>query len=207
MTLPQAFLTLGLLGLGGCAFSAPVPFPVTLPSQRVIDIQYHTKQHDLAKLKKYHFSITLPDTWSTLDTVLVQEPTADIPEEIAAFREPGEWMKDPAAPAKAEVSISVLNLSGSLVGSGASVRWLTTLLDRTVPGYRVLNQRDAVSNAGPVGDVLIRYNGPYDIIARFFVIPMQDKKHVIVLTASAPASEYADRAMQLYVALQSFHLK
>lgn len=177
-----------------------------MPSQRVLDAQYQTLRHDLSTLKQYEFEITLPAGWKSLDTAIVQEPEGDVPEEIAAFREPGDWMNDASAPAKAEVSVSALNLSDSFAGSGASVQWLIGILDRTIPGYRVLDKRETKSRAGDRADVLIRYNAPDDIIARFYVVPAKDTKHVIVVTASAPASEYAARAVQLFVALQSFRL-
>ncbi|MBI5794047.1 hypothetical protein HZA87_03100 [Candidatus Uhrbacteria bacterium] len=199
-------LLLGLTALAGCTFSAAVPFPTAMPSQRVLDAQYQTLRHDLSTLKQYQFEITVPAAWKTLDTAMVQEPAGDVPEEIAAFREPGDWMTDPDAPAKAEVSVSVLNLSGSLIGTGASLQWLTTILDRTIPGYRILEQRETKSAAGDSGDMLIRFNAPEDIIARFYVVLSKDKKHVIVITGSAPGPEYAARAEQLFVALQSFHL-
>ncbi len=194
-----------MLTLAGCS-SRPVPFPTDLPSQRVIDAQYHTVTHDISPLKRYHFEITIPSAWETLDAAIQQEPVGQQPADMGGFREPGEWMKNPEAPAKGEVTVTVVNASGSIVGGEASRQWLHAILDKTVPGYVLLQERTVRIGRQEAADVLIRYKGDGAVIARFWAVPAPDRKQVFVVIGSAPEEEYASIALKLFTALATFRM-
>lgn len=185
------------------ACAKEVAFPVKLPSQRVIDAQYETIKHDLSPLKQYHFTILIPTGWRTLDVRAESEPQGTAPVEMGAFREPGQW-EDGKTATQTEISVSVLNASGSTLTGDTLALWLQGILDRSVPDHAVLAQRTTMSGDLPVADVLIRYDEAPAMIARFWAVPSRDKKHVFVVTGSAPEEEYPHVAQFLYTALATF---
>lgn len=193
-----------LLLLSSCSILPSVPFPVTLPSQRVIDAEFQTIRHNLSPLPSYHFEVTLPKDWQSLDTRIFDEPAEDIPVEVGAFRQPGAWSTDSRAPTGAEVAVSVVRPSQRMTGSDAGA-WLEKNLKQTVPGHRILQQRMVKGNPLEWADVLVRYSSAgQKIIARFRVQSTLDHKRVFIVTASAPADQYADIAEGLFVAVESF---
>lgn len=193
--------------LAGCAMVSSVPFPLKLPSERVIDTQYKEIRHNLSPLPRYHFEIVVPLNWELLDTRLFDEPPEEEPVEIAAFREPGAWMEDQSVSARAEVAVSVVKPKDLVSGADAARAWLLRVLDGTTPDYRFLKERSVGEGTQAWTDILIRYPLDSDtIIARFRVQPSEDGTHVFVLTATAPADQYAAVAEDLFVALASFRL-
>lgn len=202
--LPPTLLSLVLV-LSACSASA-VPFPTELPSQRKIDEAYQTLLHNLSPLPSYHFEIVIPQGWETLDTALRDEPSGTDPVDMGAFREPGPWAQDPDAPAGAEVTVTVVRASGSIIiGGGEAARvWLRAILNRTVPGYELLRERTVTVDGHPAADLLIRYGGKPDIIARFWARPSDDGTKVFVVIGSAPMEKYREHAEALYTALATF---
>lgn len=193
--------------LAGCGMFSATPFPTTLPSQEEIDARYKTVRHNLSPRKDYHFDITLPLNWQILDSKLIDEPTEEISIDMAAFRAPGPWMDDEHVLAGAEVTVTALRPKTSVVGGAAAQAWLTDLLGRSVPGYRILDKQLVGGGTETYADVLVRYNansGP--VVARMRVQPIKQGSVVLVLTASAPEKDYADVAEALFVATQSFKL-
>ena len=185
---------------------AAVPFPTLLPSQRAIDSEYKTVHHNLSPLKKYHFDITIPKDWETLDVAIVDEPQGMEPREVAAFRQPGAWQSDSTVAAGAEVSVTVLRSSGAIKNGDTALQWLRTILDGTSAGYTILEHRTIVAQGIESADVLIRYGGEEPVIARFRVLPTADRR-VFVITASAPLAEYQRVATELLTAIATFEIK
>ncbi len=187
----------------GCSAVA-LPFPTELPSDQVINDQFKTIRHDLSPLRQYHFEIVLPTDWEILDAKIIEEPAVDTPQEVAAFREPGAWKDDGTAAVNAEVTVTVLRASGSVVGADATRTWLKSILETTIPGYTLLEERSVTADGQGTADVLIQYGRDDVIVARFWALPAPDGKNVYVVIGSAPMEEYATVAEKLYTALATF---
>lgn len=198
---PLPFFFLAACGLLSASF------PTELPSQRAIDAGYQTIRHNLSPRRDFHFDVTLPTGWKTLDTKLIDEPTQEISIEVAAFRAPGPWMDDERTPAGAEVTVTALRPRNPVLGSKAAEAWLIQLLEESVPGYRVLDRRLVNGVDASYADILVRYQSqPGDVIARMRVQPIKEGAIVLVITASAPENDYRDLAEKLFVAIESFTL-
>ena len=198
-----ACLTLLLAACSGVnTVSTEYPFPTAMPSGAVLDSQYQALKHDLSPLPQYRFRIQIPNDWKTLDTKIEKEPAKDALADVAVFRQPGVWMKDPTAAINGEVSVSVVNVSGSTL---SPADWLQKILQKNVKGFVTLNKRSSPSAPGEVPDVLIKYTAGNDtIISR--MMAFKSGNRMFVITGSDTAKEYPQNAEAFNVAISTFRL-
>lgn len=187
---------------GISSISGAYPFPTELPTLETLNTNYQNLTHDLSPLPSYHFRIQVPQGWKTLDTALKTEPAKDDLADVAVFRQPGEWMNDAAAQINGEISVSVVNVSGSTLSPRD---WLEGILQKNVKGYKVINKRVSPSAAGEVPDVLIQYTAGDEVIVSR-MMAFKSGSRMFIITGSDAASEYEKNAEAYNVAISSFRL-
>lgn len=196
------FLSIALfLTACGTALSS-LPFPTTLPSGETLDQNYKGIIHDLSPLETYHFRMQVPKDWITLDTSIKEEPALNALTDVAIFRQPGSWSTDPLAPIDGEISVSVVNVSGSTLSPRD---WLDGILKKNSGAYTIVNKRSSPSAAGEVPDLLIKYDaGDETIVSR--MMAFKSGSRMFVITGSDTAAEYPQNAEAFNVAISSFRL-
>lgn len=202
-----AFVLVVSITLTACsgAYSAPgkdVPFPTNLPSEEDLTARYQPLQHDLSPLAAYHFRIEIPKDWKTLDTTIKEEPAKDALADVAVFRQPGAWMNDPTAPINGEISVSVVNVSGSTL---SPADWLQGVLKKNAKGFTVINKQLSPSASGEVPDVLIQYTSGNELLLSR-MMAFRNGNRMFVITGSDTAKEYKDNAEAFFVAISTFRL-
>ncbi len=180
-----------------------LPFPTTLPKQSDLELKYQNISHDLSPLPAYRFRIQIPKDWKTLDTKISEEPIKDALADVAVFRQPGVWMTDLTAPINGEISVSVVNVSGSTL---SPADWLQKVLQKNAKGFTVINKQLSPSASGEVPDVLITYPTGGDVIVSR-MMAFRSGARMFVITGSDTAKEYPENAEAFYVAISSFRLE
>jgi len=204
MTLPALFV-LTLLA-GACA--KQYPFPTAPSTNRGWQDRYNNMEHNISTLRKYDFRILIPKNWEILDTAIDRDPLPQELLDVAAFREPGEWMTTPGTSAKGEVAVSVFAESGAIANTPHTHReWLFSALQKNMSEYVLLQEGKVHFINGDEPDLLIRYGSAKDeVVARIRIVPAGDGR-LFVLTASAPAADYPRLAQDFFMALDSFRLQ
>ncbi len=192
------------LALVGCANSkSALPFPTALPSADILENQYQRLNHDLSSLPDYRFRIQIPKDWKTLDTHIDEEPAPGELADVAVFRQPGSWMTDAKAPINAEISVSVVNVSGSTL---SPADWLQKVLQKNANGFTTIKKRISPSARGEVPDVLITYTaGTESIVSRMMAFRSTGNR-MFVITGSDTLKEYPENADAFNVAISTFRL-
>jgi hypothetical protein len=145
----------------------------------------------------------IPKDWKTLDTKIEKEPEQDGLADVAVFREQGDWMNDPSAAIKAEISVSVVNVSGSTL---TPADWLQKILKKNVKDFVMINKRLSPSASGEVPDILIKYTAGSDVfVSRMMVFKSGNR--MFVITGSDTAKDYPKNAQVFNVAISTFHLE
>ena len=197
-------LTLVLAACSGSnTVSTEFPFPTAMPSADVLEKEYQSLKHDLSPLPQYRFRMEIPVDWKTLDTKIEKEPAQDGLADVAVFRQQGDWMKDPKAPIKGEISVSVVNVSGSTL---SPADWLQKILQKNAKGFVMINKRSSPSASGEVPDVLIKYIAGNDVIVSR-MMAFKSGNRMFVITGSDTAKEYPQNAQAFNVAISTFHLE
>jgi hypothetical protein len=202
-TFPKTASIIFLLALTACGAAGAYPFPTDLPSKNTLDSQYQALHHDLSPLPAYRFRIQIPNEWKILDVRLDHAPTKGELADVAIFRQPGNWMTDPTAPINGEIAINVENVQGN---KQTPEEWLNGILKKNAKGFTQLNGRTSPSAAGPVPDILFKYNAGSGstIISRMMAFRAGD--NMFVITASDTADEYKKNAEAFNVAISTFRL-
>lgn len=174
------------------------PYFLSMPSDLTLKEQYQNMRHNLSPLTAYHFDITVPKGWITLDTKLQEEPQLGGFVEMGTFREPGAWMDNSATEQGGEISVSTVNVTGE--ERWASV-WLKELIEKNVPAARILEERDMETpNAA---DILFQYNDESEVIMTRMAA-FRDVNRMFVVSVSDSLNGYRDNAEAFYVAIASF---
>jgi hypothetical protein len=200
--------TIALLSLSvfvtacAAAESKDLPFPTVLPSDDVLNSQYQRLNHDLSPLPEYHFHIQIPNGWKTLDTKIETTPDKDDLADVAVFRQSGAWITDPTAPINGEISVSVINVSGSTL---SPADWLQNILEKNAKGFTMVDKHLSPSAKGEVPDVLITYvSGADKLVSR--MMAFRTGNRMFVITGSDTAKEYPQNAEAFNVAIATFKL-
>lgn len=197
---------LGLF-LGACSGqntqALKYPFPTTLPSGKVLEENFQALHHDLSPLPAYRFRIQIPKDWKVIDTRITKAPAKDAgPSDVAVFRQPGAWMTDATSPIKGEISVSVVNVSGSMQSPSD---WLQAKLQKNAKGFTLVSKREVPSASGPVADMLITYiDDSQTLVSR--MMAFRSGSNMFILTGSDTADEYPQNAEAFYVAITTFRL-
>jgi|GEM_PF-3216255 len=178
------------------------PFFITMPSELTIEDSYRRLEHTLSPLEQYHFRIIIPKDWKVLDAKLEQDVEPDSFDELAVFRQPGEWMTR-ETPADAEISISVIRPSDERESPAV---WLQKILDKNVPTHEILQQRTKGEGANTSSDVLFKYRDAKEqYIMRMAAFRGRDRMYLV--NCSDTINGYRDNAEACYVAINSFSLR
>lgn len=201
----SAILIYASLLLVACSqgtLESKLPFPIAIPSSTIIATKYQNIKHDLSPLPAYRFRIQIPKDWKTLDTFISQEPKPNQLADVAVFRQSGAWIHDALAPINGEISVSVMNVSGSTL---SPADWLENTLQKNAKGFKMIQKRLSPSSFGEVPDLLMTYTSGKDVlVSRMMAFRLDDK--IFIITGSDTAEEYPENADTFNVAISSFRL-
>lgn len=198
------FISAGLLCLSFVACNASTeeersyPYFMSMPSELTIEEKYQRMRHNLSPITAYHFDITIPKGWVTLDTKLTEEPQVGGFAEIGTFRAPGAWMDNNGAEQGGEISVSTVNVTGE--ERWASV-WLKELIEKNVPGARILEEQ--MIESPNAADILLQYNDGTEVIMTRMAA-FRDVNRMFVVSVSDNINGYRDNAEAFYVAIATF---
>lgn len=184
------------------SLQAKYPFPIATPPSNVMVAKYQNIKHDLSPLPAYRFRIQIPKDWKTVDTYISEEPKKDELADVAVFRQSGAWIHDALAPINGEISVSVINVSGSTL---SPADWLDKTLQKNAKGFTLIQKRVSPSAYGQVPDMLLTYKSGSDaLVSRIMAFRTGNK--MFVITGSDTADEYPVNAEVFNVAISSFRL-